>query len=107
MDDATQLRRRHQELVDTIDQGRPSPSGGGDSVLVKTVTVTTYPTSARAYYGVQRVKPGGPETEGGTPTFTAFGSTFYAANEGSAVPAESTMFKATLLDGRYTFRYDG
>lgn len=106
MSEATTLRRRHDAIKNTLDQERPAPSRGNDSVLVMTTTVVTYPTSAIAYYMVVRVTPGGPETEGATPSFAAGSAAFAAINTGVGIPSPGTKVIVDLISGRWVFHYD-
>jgi len=105
-EEAATLRRRHMDLLDQIDRKTES-AAGNSTVLVKTVTVSTYPTAVQSFFGVQRAIVSGTEAEGQTPTFTLHGSTFYAANVGSTVPPSGTYVLASLVGGRWEFRYDG
>ncbi len=100
--------RRHERLA-TSERVRSAfdDAPRGDSALVKTVTVTSYPTSANRFYGVQRLMVSGTEVEGGAPTLTAIGGVFYAYNRGSAIPPVNTVLLADEVGGRWTIEYDG
>ncbi len=105
-DEATRLRRRHDDLI-RLAEPDVSPSEGSPALLLKTLTVGTYPTAAQSYYAVQAIRPGGTESEGSAVTFTAITGTFYAMNVGSAIPPSGTYVIGSLVRGRWVFRYDG
>jgi hypothetical protein len=87
---------------------QPEPTlAGAPSLLVRTTTITTYPTTAAVYYGCIPQTVSGTQTEGTAgSTATAVGA-FLALNLGSAVPPVSTLILATFVPHRWVFRYDG
>ena len=88
------------------DRIAPPPSPGDRSWLLKTTTVTTYPTSGGVYYAVQRVIPGGAETEGGAASLSTLSPVFYAYNAGTGVPGSGTYVIGDLIGGRWVFFWD-
>ena len=107
-DEARTLRRRYDDLVARIDQRLPLNNTGSSSLLVKTATKTSYPTSAPSFYYCQVQTVTGAEVEGGTGTLSAdSGSFVYALNLGSAIPPVGTPLIVTFEPYRWTFRYDG
>lgn len=77
------------------------------SCVCITVAVTTYPTSASRFYGVQRVILMGDETEGAAASVVPIDGVFFAANLGAAVPPVGTWVVCHGGSGRWAFRYDG
>jgi hypothetical protein len=67
--------------------------------------VTTYPTEAKRFYGVRRVRVTGIQEEGATATFEEVGPVFYAANLGNSVPPVGTIVDATFVPYRWSFSY--
>jgi hypothetical protein len=92
-DEAALLRRRLAEALEAV---------------LRTVTVVTYPTVAKAMYAVQFVDDlQCAETEGAAPTLNLSGVTEYALNLGTAIPPNGTAVLADLFAGLWVFRYDG
>ncbi|WP_422932023.1 hypothetical protein [Singulisphaera sp. PoT] len=98
------IRERHTDLASTVDQMLPDPSRSS-SILVQTTVQSTYPTTARGYYAVVQVDPGGAEVEGGGATLTAGTAKFYALNVGAKVPPVGTLAVAYPLNGRWVFKF--
>lgn len=84
----------------------PSDSGVRFAVGI-TTTITTYPTTITAYYGVTLQGVLGAETEGGSPSLTALTATILALNIGNAIPASGTTVLCSRVRNRWVFRYDG
>lgn len=103
--DTTQLRRRHDDLLEEVERVYPDRANAPPTRLLKTVTITTYPTTAQAWYGVVFVTPSGTESEGGALSLTADTHPFLAGNLGASIPASGTYVLGTLVDGRWVFRY--
>lgn len=76
------------------------------TLVVRTVIVATYPTTASVYYGVQTLQVQGIEAEGGASSNTVFGGTFFALNLGTAIPPVGFQVIATWTPSRWAFRYD-
>lgn len=103
-EDARTLRRR----LDGLDRsGAPDDSAGNPTILVKTIAVSSYPTSAQKVFAARRVVPSGTEVEGSAVTLTAVGGALYILNTGTAIPPVGTHMLATLFGGRLCVRYDG
>lgn len=104
-DSGRELRTRQSTQLGDIDRLVGPPAPAGSSIVVVTVTETTYPTAAGKYYAVQQVDLGGTEVEGGAGTFTTITGIFYAlALTGSAVPASGTKLICDSISGRWCFR---
>lgn len=101
------LRRRLEDLIDSLDRGAEDPGIGGIAMLVQTGAINVYPTSAVAVYAVQALVPAGNEAEGVAPTFAAYGNKFTAINTGTKVPPSGSQVIVRLVSGRYVFRFDG
>ncbi len=94
-----------QADIDRLDDSAP---GGSRSLLCKTTTVTTYPSSASSFFAVIAQDADGPETEGASATFTdSTGDAFYAYNVGSAIPATGSQVIVHFVGGKACFRWDG
>ena len=86
---------------------RPDPYGSAGAVCV-TTTITTYPTSAGAYYAVNPGQITSTEVEGGAGAPTPDSSTaFFALNLGTQIPPNGTPVVVHGIGGRFVFRYDG
>lgn len=106
-DDAARLRAA-RSVSDAAASRKPGVGARGvPSMVAQTKTITTYPTTAARFYAVAPVDVTGTETEGSSGTFTVATTTFYALNIGTAIPASGTNVIVTLVDYRWTFRYDG
>jgi hypothetical protein len=90
----------HQERVH-------AGEGGAARVVALTTKITTYPTVAAGFYGMTTETITGTEVEGGPGTMTSYGSTFYALNLGTTIPAVGTSLECTFVSNRWVFRYDG
>jgi hypothetical protein len=95
-----------QEVLDVAQAA--APPDGSAAVLARTTTVTTYPTTAGAFYACLPQGIDGNETEGAAATYTAETSTpFFAWNAGTAIPPAQTVVVCHAVGGRFVFRYDG
>ena len=103
-DEARTLRRRLDDLERALAR-RDEAAGFAPSALLVTVTVASYPTGTQKYFGVRRVRPGGTESEGATPSLVAYGPTFFAANAGAANPPVGTYAIGAMDGGRWVFSY--
>lgn len=106
MNDTRTNRNRQESLANLISRIPSSPPDGARSILVKTTTETTYPTTASSFYAVFSVDVDGAETEGATPTFNVDSHVFHALNLGSTVPPAGTIILAECLGGLWLFRWD-
>jgi hypothetical protein len=103
-DDILRLRGL-SEAGEAGGDGPLPPPSGSRRTLVKTVTVASYPTVAKRFYGVRRVRVTGSQAEGATATYTEEGPVFFAANLGNSVPPVGTIVEATFLPYRWAFTY--
>lgn len=102
------LRDRQAEARSTLDRMGTQIEEGGLSVLIKTITVATYPGTPSAFFACQPLSIDGTEREGAIATLTVDASrTFYAYNLGTQVPPPGTRLIVTGCNGRWVFRYDG
>jgi hypothetical protein len=109
MNETRILRERLGATSDRLDtaQGAP-PLHGSAAVLGITTTVTSYPTTAAAFYAMLPQEVDGSETEGSAASYTASSSTpFYGYNAGTQVPPAGTPVVCHAVGGRWVFRYDG
>jgi hypothetical protein len=101
-------RLRHQDLNDLVDRLDIGGAEGSLAQLLTTVTITTYPTTAGAFYAGNPTYVNGTETEGGVASYSPDPSqVIYAYNLGTTVPPEGTRVIAHAVGGRWAFRYDG
>ena len=106
-DDARQLRRRHDVLVNELDRADPIPDEGSTTIVVKLVTQVTFPTAAGSYFACQRVVISGTEAEGSPVTLTTISNIFYVGNIGSTVPSANTYHLATANGARWLMEFNG
>lgn len=109
MNDLRILRDRQRAGREALDAGL----GGGEvrgssAMLAQTTTVSTYPTTASAFYAVVPCDIDGGESEGTPATYVPrTGSVAYALNLGTQVPPTGTTVVCHAVGGRWCFRYDG
>jgi hypothetical protein len=103
------LRERQRAGQEALDSAAGhAPLHGSAAVLAMTTSVSSYPTTAAAFYAMLPQEIDGPETEGAAATYTASSSTpFYAWNAGTAIPPLGTPVVCHAVGGRWCFRYDG
>jgi hypothetical protein len=106
-DESRTLRSRHSTLVDRLDASKEEPPAASRSMVVRTTTKTTYPTTANVYYACLPVDVGGIEDEGQSGTLSAGTGFIYALNLGSTIPASGKDLVVESVGGRWCFRYDG
>jgi hypothetical protein len=102
------LRARHDDLADLVDRIVPFSSDGSAALLVQTTTVTSYPTTAGAFYASNPIEIDGNEVEGSAASYTAdVTQLVYVLNVGTQVPPVGTRVVVHAVGGRWVFRYDG
>lgn len=120
-DEIRRLRHDDGERDSDETQHGVAPSDDvGITFTGKLVQITTYPSIANSYYGIQPVRIKGTEVEGGPATFDDMpGDPILAFNIGSAIPplagnplavgplAHNTFVEVTWVPDRYEFQYDG
>ncbi len=108
MNDLRILRDRQTAAETALDRSGGGGTFGSAALCVITTMVSSYPTSAGAFYACNPELLYGAETEGGAPTFTADTATvIYAFNLGSVIPPSGTIIVIHAAGGRWCFRYDG
>ena len=108
MNDLRVIRDRPKALQMTIDRTQGLATVGAAAVLAQTTTVSTYPTTASAFYACVPADIDGNESEGASATYVQEGSTvFYAWNAGTQIPPTGTTIVCHAVGGRWVFRYDG
>ncbi len=108
MTDLRVIRDRQQTVQETIDRTQGLAPVGAAAILAQTTTVSTYPTTASAFYVCVPADLDGNESEGASATYVQENSTaFYAWNAGTQVPPVSTAIVCHAVGGRWVFRYDG
>ena len=105
MDELQILRRRHDELVNSL-IAPPVYVGENPSCLALTTTKASYPTDAHVFFAVRRLDLLGDEVEGGPGNVLASPDLFYALNIGSTIPPSGTQVLVTFVGNRWVFRYD-
>jgi hypothetical protein len=108
-DESRILRDRFAAMDDAFDA---SQAGGEDygsaALLVQTIQLTTYPTTAQTMYACNPVNIDGDEIEGGVVTYIPDTNTVvFILNVGSAIPPLGTRRVASGVGGRWTFQWDG
>jgi hypothetical protein len=109
MNDLRILRGRQAAAEDALDRAAATSDNFGSAAMCAvTTTVTTYPTTAAAFFACNPEMLTGAETEGAAATFTTDTATVvYALNLGTAIPGVGTKLVIHSAGGRWTFRYDG
>lgn len=102
-------RHRHDEAQFDLDQIPDCGSTGSDALLLRTDTLSSYPTIAGVQYAcVPVIDVNVDEREGAAVSFNADPSTtILAVNLGTAVPPIYTYVIASNVGGKWCFRYDG
>lgn len=103
------LRDRQAAHSDAFNQSLAGGDPDGSAaMLAQTTTVTTYPTSASAFYAVIPLDVNGQELEGQPATYVpSTGAVTYALNLGTQIPPSGTTVICHAVGGRFCFRYDG
>ncbi len=107
MNDLRVLRDRQLAAREAIDSslGGARPNGSS-AMLGQTTTVSTYPTTASAFYAVMFCDVDGSESEGAAATYVPrTSSVAYAFNLGTNIPPSGTMVVCHAVGGRWCFRY--
>ena len=108
MNDLRVLRERHTSAEDALDRAVGQELYASPALVGVTTTVTTYPTSAGAYYAVNPGLITAAETEGTAGSVSAdTGTVIYALNVGTSVPPNGTSIVVHGVGNRWVFRYDG
>ena len=108
MIDSRIIRDRQQADGKTIDRTRDLAPVGTTATFAQTTTVSSYPTTASAFYACLPADLDGTESEGASATYVQESSTpFYAWNAGTQVPPVGTPIVCHAVGGRWVFRYDG
>jgi len=107
IDNSRRLQIREFALSEEVKRTLIDPFLGSSSLLVRTTTVRTYPTSAQVYYACQPLTLLGTEIEGNAGVSTTTNSIFFALNVGSTIPPVGTQVVVTFVGNRWVFRYDG
>ncbi len=94
-----------QEVEESRRADEPSP--GGPTLLVRTKTLTAYPTAASRFFACEPASILGAEVEGGAASLEPATGTLLAFNLGVAVPPPGTYLLVTFLQNRWVFRHDG
>lgn len=102
------LRDRQEAANGDLDNSGDGQPDCAAAEFVLTTTVTTYPTTAAAFYACNPCQLNGLEAEGGTATPVPDTTTvFYALNQGTQIPPNGTSLVMHGVGGRWVFRYDG
>jgi hypothetical protein len=108
MNDLRVIRDRPKAEQNTIDRTRSPAPLGAAATLAQTTTVSTYPTTASAFYACIPADIDGSESEGASATYVQEGSAIlYAWNAGTQIPPVGTTVVCHAVGGRWVFRYDG
>ena len=108
MNDARVLRDRMRFSDDALDRAAVADPFASAAAVGVTTMVTTYPTTANAYYAFNPGIITGLETEGTAATPAPDATTVYMAlNVGSGIPPIGTPIVIHAVGGRWVFRFDG
>ena len=107
-DDLRVIRDRPMAVEKTTDRIQGLAAAGTAAILAQTTTVSTYPTTASAFYASVPADLDGNESEGASATYVQEDSAvFYAWNAGTEIPPVGTTIVCHAVGGRWVFRYDG
>jgi hypothetical protein len=108
MNDLRVILDRPKAMQKTTDRTQCLAPVAAAAVLAQTTTVSTYPTTASAFYACVPANINGNESEGASATYVQEDSmVFYAWNAGTQVPPAGTTIVCHAVGGRWVFRYDG
>jgi hypothetical protein len=108
MADLRVIRDRQQTEREAIDRTPGFAPVGAAAILAQTTIVSTYPTTASAFYACLPADIDGSESEGASAIYVQEGSTtVYAWNAGTQIPPTGTTIVCHAVGGRWVFRYDG
>lgn len=104
-DDDRTVRGRLADLDFAPDPGRPADPPL--SLVGKTRTISAYPTTAKAWYGIDTNSISGDEAEGAAATFAGRSEpALRALNLGSNIPPVGTVVRVDReAGGRWVFTY--
>jgi hypothetical protein len=101
-------RERQKALTCVIDRVVPFAADGSAALLLTTTTISTYPSTAGAFFASNPTEIDGSEVEGAAVSYTADTTqVVYALNVGTMIPPDGTRVVASSVGGRWVFRYDG
>jgi hypothetical protein len=106
-DEAKRLRIRETALTAEFFRSLSEGASGSESMVARTVSLGSYPTTAQSYFALNPITVLGAEVEGGSATLTAEPGIFFALNIGSTIPPTGTDLLVTFIGNRWAFRYDG
>jgi hypothetical protein len=107
MNDLPVIRDRQQAAPEILDRATGRAPEGTAAVLAQTTTVSTYPTTASAFFACLPTDIDGSEAEGASATYVQESSmVFYAWNAGTQIPPAGTAIVCHAVGGRWVFRYD-
>lgn len=108
MNNTRLFRDRQTETAAALDRSGAHSADGSVSILVRTTTVSSYPTSPSSFFACRPLNVDGAETEGAAASFTVeSGRIIYAYNIGTVAPPSGAKIVITDCGGRWIFRYDG
>ncbi len=105
-DDAKRALLRDAALADDLRRRDSDPALAAPSLLARTTTLASYPSTPQCYFACTPLTLLGVEVEGGPGALTAGTQTFFALNLGSTVPPNGTQLLVTFVGNRWVFRYD-
>jgi hypothetical protein len=105
-DESRTLRSRHSTLVDRLDASKEEMPSGALSMVVRTTTQTSYPTTTGVFYACVPVDVGGTESEGSSGSLGAGTARMFVLVIGSTVPTSGKDLIADCVGGRWISRYD-
>lgn len=103
--ESLRLRSDDEDLNDEISRGEPPAPCGSPCTVLKTATLTTYPTTANKFYHCLVVNETGAETEGGAATHNDQTATVKAYNLGQSVPPVGTYVIGCFVPYIWVFRF--
>ena len=80
---------------------------GSPTLVVRTKSLGSYPAAASRFFACEPITILGPEVEGSSGQAYPAGTTLFAYNLGSSIPAQASILIATFVAHRWVFRHDG
>ncbi len=101
------LINEEADLGKKVTRTSPNPSPASPTLVVRTKTLSSYPRNPGSFFACEHMSVFGNEIEGMSGSLTSCGSTLFALNLGSAVPASGTVLLVAFVENRWVFRHDG
>ncbi len=103
-DETRTLRGRDTDRLADLDRTANEEPAPAAAILARTVTVTTYPTTAGKVIACQALTISVTEVEGAAPTLTLVPGVFYSVHIGTNLPPVGSDVLLEMVDGLWVLR---